>query len=99
MLRSRPGKVDDPASFKRTAVIDADNNRFVVLLIGNVNKGVERQCPVCGSKIILIVNFSAACFQSLEMIMIKRCFAVPLQGILFKAMAYARADEYNKEKQ
>ena len=53
------GKVDDPSSDVRTAIVDAHNDRLSGLEIDNSNLGAEGQALMCGGESIQIKALAA----------------------------------------
>src|SRR4029077_15031320 len=58
-LRRGEREVDDPASYERAAVVDSHHDRAVVLQVGDLEPGTERQAPVCRGQRVLVEGLAA----------------------------------------
>ena len=57
-------EIDNPAILKRAAVVDADNNRFLVLKVGDPNARPERKGPVRRGQVVHIEHLAVRCHFS-----------------------------------
>ena len=52
-------EVDDPRFYKRAAIVYPNHNAAVPIKPPHSYSGTEGQCPMSGSKLVLIVDFAA----------------------------------------